>query len=162
MIVLGRRWRAHAMMVTDMAAPKLVHDREWCEQRLAEGDTVSTIAEKSDVSRQTASAWLKRHGLAALKQPKPRPSAEQMTVDYERCGSIHPMADEYGISYATMRTWLFEAGVKMNEPATSGGQPRVEVDVSEVRRLRSEGATLQQIADEIGVAYETVRRRLNE
>ena len=161
MIGLRQRWRAHAMMDTDMAEPKLIHDREWCEQCLAEGDTVSAIAEKSAVSRQTASGWLKRHGLAALKQPKPRPSTEQMTADYERCGSIHPMAREYGISYAAMRTWLFEAGVTVNEPGTSGGQPRVEIDISEMQRLRGEGRTFQQIAAELGVAEATVRRRLH-
>jgi DNA invertase Pin-like site-specific DNA recombinase len=40
------------------------------------------------------------------------------------------------------------------------GRPRRAVDQDEVRRLRSEGASLRQIAEKLGVGYGTVRLRL--
>jgi DNA invertase Pin-like site-specific DNA recombinase len=42
------------------------------------------------------------------------------------------------------------------------GRPRRVVNHDEVRRLRSEGASLRQIADALGVGYGTVRVRLRD
>jgi len=136
-----------------------VRDRDWVAARLDAGDTVTAIADQAGVSRQTASSWLKRHGLTATKKPLDRPSAEQMAADYERIGSIRPMATEYNISAAVMRTWLFEAGVETNDARSTAGRPRrVVVDVKAVNALRAEGQTWHDIGEQLGVSSETARR----
>lgn len=154
------RDRPHEMMFTAMASSPDIRDPVWVAERLESGDTVAAIAEVAGVSRQTASSWLKRHGLSATKQPLRRPSVEQMAADYERFGSIRPMATAYGISPSVMRTWLFEAGVELNPAGSSGGRPRLDVDLDEAKRLRRDGRTLTDIATRLGVSYETLRRRL--
>ncbi len=133
-----------------------INDRAWCAARLAAGDTVAAIGQAAGVSRQTASAWLKRHGLQANNQPKPRPDAAQLAGDYERTRSMRKLAAEYGISPAVMRTWLFEAGV---DPLGTPGRPPVDVDVADVQARRARGETWQTIADELHVSVETLRRR---
>ena len=117
---------------------------------------VSAIGQAAGVSRQTSSAWLKRHGLQANHQPRARPDATQLTADYERTRSMRKLAAEYAISPAVMRTWLFEAGI---DPLGTAGRPGVAVDVDDVRARRERGETWSSIADELGVSVETVRRR---
>lgn len=136
-----------------------IDDRDWCAARLADGDTVATIGEAAGVSRQTASAWLKRHGLQANHRPRARPTPEQMATDYERTRSIRKLAVEYGISPAVMRTWLFEAGI---DPLGEAGRPRVEFDVDDVRLRRGRGESWASIAEEVGVSAETVRRQVGD
>ena len=133
-----------------------IDDRDWCAARLAAGDTVAAIGQAAGVSRQTASAWLKRHGLQANHQPRTRPDATQLAADYERTRSMRKLAAEYAISPAVMRTWLFEAGI---DPLGTAGRPAVAVDVDDVRARRERGETWAAIADELGVSVETVRRR---
>jgi Homeodomain-like domain len=96
-------------------------DRAWCARQLAAGDTVAAIAKKCHVSLQTASAWLKRHGLRANHQPYERPDTAQMAATYARLQSIRKLGTHYGISLAVMRTWLFEAGIA---PLGTPGRPR--------------------------------------
>lgn len=147
------------MMSTAMASTPDIRDADWVAGRLDDGDTVTAIAEAAGVSRQTASTWVKRHGLAVPHKALPRPPSEQMAADYERVGSIRPLATEYGISSAVMRTWLFEAGVDLK----TRGRPRtVDVDVDQAARLRNEGRTIAEIATELDVPYETLRRRLED
>jgi DNA invertase Pin-like site-specific DNA recombinase len=143
-------------MTRDMEAR--IDDREWCAARLAAGDTVAAIGTAAGVSRQTASAWLKRHGLQANHRPRKRPSVEQMAADYERTRSIRTLADEYKISPAVMRTWLFEAGI---DPLGTPGRPRADVDVAHVRERRARGETWSTIAEELGVGVDTLRRRVD-
>jgi hypothetical protein len=83
--------------------------------------------------RQTASVWLKRHGLQANHRPHDRPGVEQLTADYGRTRSMRKLAAEYGISSAVMRTWLFEAGIN---PLGTPGRPTVDVDVDDVALSR--------------------------
>ena len=135
-----------------------IDDREWCAGRLAAGDTVAAIGQAAGVSRQTASAWLKRHGLQANHRPRDRPGVEQLTVDYGRTRSMRKLAAEYGISPAVMRTWLFEAGV---DPLGTPGRPPVDVDVDAVRARRQRGETWVSIAGALGVSVETLRRRVD-
>ncbi len=133
-----------------------IGDRDWCAARLAAGDTVAAIGQAAGVSRQTASAWLKRHGLHANHQPRARPHAAQLAADYERTRSMRTLATEYAISPAVMRTWLFEAGV---DPLGTAGRPAVVVDVAHVRERRARGETWAAIAEELGVSVNTLRRR---
>ena len=121
-----------------------IDDREWCAGRLAAGDTVAAIGQAAGVSRQTASAWLKRHGLQANHRPHDRPGVEQLTADYGRTRSMRKLAAEYGISSAVMRTWLFEAGI---DPLGTPGRPTVDVDVDDVRARRDRGETWVSIAE---------------
>ena len=146
------------MMCTVSTTAPDVRDRDWVAARLDAGDTVTSIAAQAGVSRQTASTWLGRHGLSMTTRHDNRPSPEQLAADYERVGSIRPLATEYEISPAVMRTWLFQAGVEMAEPSVSGGRHRADVDVEQVHKFRQDGWTWQKIADHFGVAYETVRR----
>ena len=132
-----------------------IDDRDWCAARLAAGDTVAAIGQAAGVSRQTASSWLKRHGLQANHQPRSRPEPSQLAADYERTRSMRKLATEYGISSAVMRTWLFEAGV---DPVGTG-RPPVAVNVDDVRARRAAGETWAAIADELGVSVETLRKR---
>lgn len=136
-----------------------ISNSAWVKQRLDAGDTVTAIAQAAGVSRQTASSWLKRHGLTATKRPYERPSTEQMAADYARHGSIQPMATEYEISKAVMRTWLFEAGIERNAP--SPGAAPTPLDLEQVRRLRDNGATWATIAERFEVSAETLRRRFH-
>ena len=55
-------------------------------------------AQAAGVSRQTASAWLKRHGLQANHRPLRAAVGRQLAADYERTRSIRKLAVEYGIS----------------------------------------------------------------
>ena len=135
-----------------------IDDRDWCAARLAAGDTVAAIGQAAGVSRQTATAWLKRHGLQANRRPHERPGVEQLTADYGRTRSMRKLAAEYGISSAVMRTWLFEAGV---DPLGTPGRPTVAVDVDDVRARRDRGETWMSIAEQLGVSVETLRRRID-
>lgn len=145
------------MMCTVSTSPD-VRDRDWVAGRLDAGDTITSIAEQSGVSRQTASTWVGRHGLSPTAHHDSRPTPEQLAADYERVGSLRPLAAEYDISHTALRTWLFQAGVEMAEPSVSGGRHRADLDADEIRKLRADGWTWKKIADHFGVAYETVRR----
>jgi len=137
-----------------------IDDREWWASRLAAGDTVAAIGAAAGVSRQTASAWLKRHGLQANHRPHERPAVDQLAAAYERTRSIRKLAVEYGISSAVMRTWLFEAGI---DPLGTPGRPAtIDIDVADVRARRARGDTWATIADELGVSAETLRRRTED
>jgi len=149
------------MMVVVPAPTGDIEDRDWVASRLAAGDTVAAIGLQAGVTRQTAGTWIKRHGLSANKRTHQRPSPAVLAADYERFGSIRSMATEYEISPAQMRVWLAEAQVEMSAPGTSGGRPRVVVDVAEATKLRADGLTWKQIATHLGVGYETVRRAVN-
>ena len=133
-----------------------IHDRAWCADRLASGDTIAAIGEAAGVSRQTASAWLKRHGLPANRRPHDRPAVEQLRADYERTRSIRKLAAEYGISPAVLRTWLFEVGI---DPLGTPGRPTIDVDIDDVRARRRRGETWASIAGELGVSVRALRRR---
>lgn len=134
-----------------------IADPAWCAARLEAGDTVAAIGEAAGVSRQTASAWLKRHGLQANHRPKKRPPVEQMAADYERTRSIARLADEYGISKAVMHTWLFEAGI---DPLGTPGPARAELDVEAVQARRARGESWTAIAADLEISGEQLRRRV--
>lgn len=147
-------WRGlDGKIIGDMDDARIA-DRDWCAARLAAGDTVAAIGAAAGVSRQTASGWLKRHGLQPNHQRKTRPTDAQLEADYARTGSIRRQADEYGISSAVMRTWLFEAGVDLG----ARGRPTVDVDVDDVRARRARGESWSAIADEVGVSATALRR----
>ena len=148
------------MMVGVPAQTGDIDDGDWVASRLAAGDTVAAIGLAAGVTRQTAGTWIKRHGLSANKKTHQRPTPGVLTLDYERLGSVRALATEYEISPAQMAVWLAEAGVEVSPRGQPPG-PRVDVDVDEATRLRSEGMSWQKIADRLGVGYETVRRRVN-
>jgi hypothetical protein len=137
--------------------PARVDDSIWCAQRLAAGDTVAAIAAAGAVTRQTASSWLKRHGLQANHHPHTRPSPADLACDYQDTRSIRKLAARYEISAAVMRTWLFQAGI---EPVGKAGRPMLVLDLDDVRTRRERGDALQKIGMELGVSTDTLRRRL--
>ena len=140
-----------------MTTQDRISDRAWCAQRLAAGDTVASIARACDVSRQTASAWLKRHGLRANHQPHDRPDTAELAAAYGNARSMRKLATHYRISPAVMRTWLFEAGI---EPLGTPGRPQLDLDLDDLRARRARGDTWKAIANDLGVAPETLRRRI--
>lgn len=109
------------------------------------------------MSRQTASSWLKRHGLQANHRPHQRPDPAELAADYRLTRSIRRLADQFGISSAVMRTWLFEAGI---EPLGKAGRPRMNIDIDDVRARRARGDSVQKLAEQLDVSPDTIRRRL--
>jgi transposase-like protein len=150
-------WPSERGVKTGLVMEGRIDDRDWCAARLAAGDTVAAIGVAAGVSRQTASAWIKRHKLQANHQPRERPDEEQMAGDYERTRSIRKLAAEYGISSGVMQTWLFEAGIT---PLGTPGRPAMDIDLDVVRARRDRGETWAAVAEDLGVSGETLRRRV--
>ncbi len=71
-------------------------------------------------------------------------------------GSAADIALLLGVGRDTARRWLIAAGANLG----GGGRPAIEVDTTALRERRADGATLAELADEFGIAPETVRRRL--
>jgi transposase-like protein len=137
--------------------PARIDDPTWCAHRLEAGDTVAAFATACGVSRQTASSWLKRHGLHANHRPHPRPDRAELAVGYEDTKSIRQLASRHGISTAVMRTWLFQAGIS---PIGKPGRPALNLDLNDLGERRARGETLHSIATELCVSPHTLRRRL--
>ncbi len=131
-----------------------IADRRWVQDRLDAGATVTALAADAKVSRQTVYTWLSRHGLTPNSPVKPRPEPDVLAALYATHRSARLVAEQLGVSRDTAQRWLHAAGVTLDVS--------VEVDVEDARRRRGEGATLQQIAAEQGVAAETIRRRIDE
>jgi hypothetical protein len=140
-----------------MTSSARISDPAWCAQRLAEGNTVAAIATASNVSRQTASSWLKRHGLRANHHPYTRPDTAELAAGYQAARSIRSLAIRFGISASVMRTWLFEAGI---ESIGRPGRPALDIDLDDVRSRRARGDAFHKIGRELGVSAETLRCRL--
>ncbi len=136
----------------------MIEDATWVAGRLAAGATVSQIADAAGVSRQTASTWMRRHGLHANKQPHPRPSPEALAALLAECGTTVALAERLGVSQPTAARWLRESG---HEPLARV-KPRKPVTGTEVRRRRAAGETWEQIATALGIAVTTAHERAAE
>ena len=133
----------------------MIRDREWVRRRLDAGDTVAELAAAAGVSRQTASSWLRRHGLKANKQPVERPSPSELLAAYERAGSTTALGEQLGVSQAAASRWLIEAGIATRPQA----RPRKAVSGAEVRRRRSAGESWAEIAAALDISVSTARSR---
>jgi transposase-like protein len=70
--------------------------------------------------------------------------------------SAPAIAEDLGRSSEAIYTWLRAAGV----PVRSPGRRLLDVDVERIVALREGGATLQAIADEMGISRQAVHQRL--
>lgn len=138
-----------------------IRDRTWVADRLADGATVTAIAQEAGVSRQTAQAWLARHGLRVPARAKPRPPVSRLRALYERHGNVAAVAEALAVAPSTAHRWLIDAGIQFPGP----GRKRRLADsreLTELRHRRKAGATHRELAEQFGVSVSTVRRRLEE
>lgn len=124
-----------------------INDKQWLAAQLDARVPVRDIANAAGVSRQTVYAWIKRHRLA-----RTRPTDDEVAAAYEQCRTTAELGAHFEVSAETARRWLIAAGIDRR---------RARLDVDEVRRKRSAGATIAQLADEYGVGNDTIRRRLD-
>jgi len=119
---------------------------------LKAGRTPKATAAQVGCSENTVRDHLVRHGLLDV------PGAPRsLTGDYERLGSITAVANLHGASFATARRWLLGAGVPLNDahrPASA------ELDVRKAALRYESGQSLAEIATDLGVGVNTLKRRL--
>ena len=119
---------------------------------LKAGRTPKETATQVGCSENTVRDHLARHGLLDVSG-----APKSLARDYERLGSITAVADLHGASFATARRWLLGAGVPLNEahrPASA------ELDVRKAARRYEGGQSLAEIATDLGVGVNTLKRRL--
>jgi transposase-like protein len=135
-----------------------IRSRDWAAKQLAAGERVTDIASRAGVSRQTVYTWISRHGLHATPRAKQRPAGGELLGLYRTHGSAAAVAQVIDVSPDTARRWIIAAGGDL-APA---GRRRAPIDVASLRTRRDDGATIAELAAELGVSSETVRRRLHE
>lgn len=116
------------------------------------GRTPKETAESVGCSENTVRDHLVRHGLLDL-------TGVPTTVvrDYERLRSITAVADLHHVSFATARRWLLGLGTPLNE----AHRPQsADVDVRKASRRYERGESLADIASDLGVGVNTLKRRL--
>lgn len=116
------------------------------------GQTPKETATKVGCSENTVRDHLARHGLLELEgQPR------HIARDYERLGSITAVAQHHDVSFATARRWLLGAGVALNEahrPELAG------IDIERAAHRYAGGESLAEIARDLGIGVNTLKRRL--
>jgi DNA-binding CsgD family transcriptional regulator len=119
---------------------------------LKAGRTPKETAAEVGCSENTVRDHLVRHGLLDVSG-----APKSLADDYERLGSITAVANLHGASFATARRWLLGAGVPLNEahrPASA------ELDVGNAAVRYESGQSLAEIATDLGVGVNTLKRRL--
>jgi transposase-like protein len=102
-------------------------EREWLEQRLAEGASIEAIARELDRDPSTVSCWARKHGLTSSHAPR---HAARGPIDRELLAELvgaglttRAIAARVDRSQATVRHWLREYGLRTRgarEPRTQG------------------------------------------
>jgi DNA-binding CsgD family transcriptional regulator len=126
--------------------------KRFLSAELKTGRTPKETASQVGCSENTVRDHLVRHGLLDVAG-----APKSLARDYERLGSITAVADLHGASFATARRWLLGAGVPLNEahrPASA------ELDVGNAARRYKSGQSLAEIATDLGVGVNTLKRRL--
>jgi len=126
--------------------------KRFLSAELKAGRTPKETAAEVGCSENTVRDHLVRHGLLDVSGA-PRSLAD----DYERLGSITAVANLHGASFATARRWLLSAGVPLNDahrPASA------ELDVRKAALRYKSGQSLAEIATDLGVGVNTLKRRL--
>lgn len=116
------------------------------------GRTSPQIAARAGCSENTVRDYLARHGLTqGLAAPA------SAADDYERLGSITSVAELHGVSFATARRWLLGLGITLNE----AHRPKfADVDIQLASLRYEKGESLAEIATDLGVGVNTLKRRL--
>ena len=126
--------------------------KRFLSAELKAGRTPKETAAQVGCSENTVRDHLVRHGLLDVSG-----APKSLARDYEQLGSITAVADLHGASFATARRWLLGAGVQLNEahrPASA------ELDVRKATRRYESGQSLAEIATDLGVGVNTLKRRL--
>ena len=91
-------------------------DKGVLEDCLAQGMSLEAIGERTGKHPSTVSYWLKKHGLRAggveVHAPKGEVDPERLSKLVEEGASIRCMAEEFGLSYSTIRHWLRKLGLE--------------------------------------------------
>lgn len=119
---------------------------------LKAGRTPRETAAAVGCSENTVRDHLVRHGLLGVSG-----TPKSLADDYERLGSITAVANLHGASFATARRWLLGAGLPLNDahrPASA------ELDVRKAALRYESGQSLAEIAIDLGVGVNTLKRRL--
>ena len=126
--------------------------KRFLSAELKAGRTPKETAASVGCSENTVRDHLVRHGLLDLAGvPK------TVALDYERLKSIAAVADLHQVSFATARRWLLGLGVALNE----AHRPKsADVDVRRVSGRYERGESLAEIAADLGVGVNTLKRRL--
>ena len=115
---------------------------------------MADIAAAAGVSRQSATSWLRRHGLQANHRRVERPSTSELVAMLSATGSREALAAHLHVTRPTVSRWLLEAGI---QPGKSG-RPAHAIDSADVQRRRDNGETWAAIAGVYGVSVNTVQR----
>lgn len=99
-----------------------------------------------------------RTRLPGPARPRHRVSDDELIRAYRSGVGSYRIAARYGISPATVRARLRDAGVRMR-PAR--GTPRAP-SVADVKRMRRTGMTVRQLARHFGVSHVTILDRLKK
>ena len=125
------------------------------ERQLAQGHSVTEVARLASVSRQTASTWIRRHGLATPSATSTRPTPARLRALYREQASAAGVGGALNVPKATAHRWLVEAGVELaNEGARA--MPRPSDD--QLRRLYKRHGTQRAVAESLDVTLRTVQR----
>lgn len=119
---------------------------------LKAGRTPKETAAGVGCSENTVRDHLASHGLLDISGiPK------TLARDYERLKSITAVANLHQVSFATARRWLLGLGIPLNE----AHRPKsADVDVPRATRRYERGESLAEIAADLGVGVNTLKRRL--
>lgn len=141
---------------------KAVSPQEVAEVYLGEPETpVEEIAESFGVSvalvyRRLAEAGVSKDEMRGSgRRPKPLP-VDEIAEAYNAGARLCDLAEEYGMSYETVRRRLLEAGYGTRPP----GHQEIDLPVDEIVSRYEEGEHLRQIAEDYSVSHETIRQRL--
>lgn len=151
---------------------KKLHDAEWLKEQYVDKEkTLPQIAEICNVSSSTVRSWMNNHGLETRK------STRELSRDYEKLKdesdlrnlyvskgyTINEIAEEYGISYKVIRTWLIEFGIELRGVGQSAEMELEKLDSEEYLREKyvSEEWPINRIADECNASNWAVFQRLN-
>lgn len=126
--------------------------KRFLSAELKAGRTPKETAAAVGCSENTVRDQLARHRLLDLSgMPK------GLARDYERLKSITTVADLHQVSFATARRWLLGLGIPLNE----AHRPKsADVDVRKATQRYDRGESLAEIASDLGVGINTLKRRL--
>jgi hypothetical protein len=133
----------------------LIQNRAWVARQLEQGHSVTEIARLAGVSRQTASTWIRRHGLASTAPSRGRPSPSRLRALYRQSGSVAGVGKELGVTKGTAHRWLAEAGVEL---AQEGARGLPRPTPGQLQRLHAQHGTQKAVAESLNVTLRTVQR----
>ena len=135
--------------------------REFLERELAEGRSVAQIAATVGCAENTVRSYLALHQLQAPRGGVHPPGREELAGTYGELGTIGAVGQRYGVSFATARRWLLEAGVPLRPPARRSLEVR-GLDLKAAARRYAAGETLAALAQDLGVSASALRQSLVE